>query len=310
MPLKNLKNLDRHERIRLLHLGDSLHPNCSSFLEILTPTISQFIHSTVSSTASTPISPSFSLQPLTVKRRRRQGCIFNHSPSSSNSSLDSVLSLQTQSSSSGESFEISQQPCQPKPLRITPPSHLNYAEDFLHPISPPPLSPSSFIDLKVIPSTDERRQKRLHKLIRVLGEDLPIEIIHTPDCSSFAESGRGRGGQPQVDDCCQPVSLNSPLTFAPPSRSRWSADSAQYISHCTAAPALPHNNATWSQTKQISIKRVLPPILRRRRASALHRDGGGRVRDWGKRKEKEWSGEWNMRDIQDVVRGLRQLKAR
>lgn len=32
--------------------------------------------------------------------------------------------------------------------------------------------------------------------------------------------------------------------------------------------------------------------------------------EWGKRKEKGWSGEWNVKDMKDVVEGLRCLKAR
>jgi len=32
--------------------------------------------------------------------------------------------------------------------------------------------------------------------------------------------------------------------------------------------------------------------------------------DYGKRKEKEWSGEWNVKDMEDVVRGLRGLRVR
>ena len=32
--------------------------------------------------------------------------------------------------------------------------------------------------------------------------------------------------------------------------------------------------------------------------------------EWGRRKEREWSGEWNMRDMEDVAMKLRCLKGR
>lgn len=63
-----------------------------------------------------------------------------------------------------------------------------------------------------------------------------------------------------------------------------------------------------------------PPISRRGLKplfSSLQRRGtsnstiGARLgSDWGKRKEKEWSGEWNLKDVKDVVKGLRELKGR
>lgn len=32
--------------------------------------------------------------------------------------------------------------------------------------------------------------------------------------------------------------------------------------------------------------------------------------DWGRRKEREWSGEWNLKDMEDVAKKLRGLKGR
>lgn len=33
-------------------------------------------------------------------------------------------------------------------------------------------------------------------------------------------------------------------------------------------------------------------------------------REWGRRKEKDWSGEWNVKDMERVANALRGLKAR
>jgi len=32
--------------------------------------------------------------------------------------------------------------------------------------------------------------------------------------------------------------------------------------------------------------------------------------DFGRRKEREWSGEWNVKDMEDVVKALRGLRVR
>jgi hypothetical protein len=32
--------------------------------------------------------------------------------------------------------------------------------------------------------------------------------------------------------------------------------------------------------------------------------------DWGHKKQREWSGEWNVKDMGDVVKKLRELKGR
>ena len=32
--------------------------------------------------------------------------------------------------------------------------------------------------------------------------------------------------------------------------------------------------------------------------------------EWGRRKEKDWSGEWNVKDMEHVANALRGLKAR
>jgi hypothetical protein len=32
--------------------------------------------------------------------------------------------------------------------------------------------------------------------------------------------------------------------------------------------------------------------------------------EWGRRKEREWSGEWNIKDMDDVAKKLRGLKRR
>ncbi|TFK61612.1 hypothetical protein BDN72DRAFT_849506 [Pluteus cervinus] len=364
-----LKNIDRHERIRLMHLGAPLD-TATSFLDMVSPTIAEF----VDSAPSIPPTPITAIpQPMSVKRQRRQGCIFNNSPaSSSTSSLDSFQSSDSEQSDYASSSAPSS-PCsvasfeqsppaipETKPLRLSakkslpaplilrfraapnqflplPPSpSLRFTEDFIRPVSPP-ASPAY---TNVSPTTAERRQRRFNKLTRTLGENVPMDLIQTPAFATFAERGNHKHSysESSTKSPSSPYAsfAPSPLAAAGPSRrvmrgrsmtldslsssaTRHAGLTALGLHHAAKlsventnpAPTLQRITSGVSRptNSKSGLKPLFPAFHRRERGNTT--GVGARLGlDWGKRKEKEWSGEWNLRDVKDVVRGLRELKGR
>jgi len=194
-------------------------------------------------------------------------------------------------------------------------THTSKSQRFEEPLSP--LSPSFRVDMdNTFPPASTRqseadlRRKRVAKLTRTFGEPVPPELVlgaapsSTPTASTRANKLRSRSGSQKSISA-----LNARL--------RRSTSVNHLISAVPSAP-LP----------------ALPPILKKRSSSThsasgvhvhvtttadrsstikLPRTSDDSTRDlleWGKRKEREWSGEWNMRDMGDVVKGLRNLKGR
>ncbi|KAJ7501731.1 hypothetical protein B0H11DRAFT_1990831 [Mycena galericulata] len=159
---------------------------------------------------------------------------------------------------------------------------------------PSPLSPTFSLVLNTPPTppADASRRRKMAKLVRTLGENVPPELVFPASSSrksrrrastlSVAESvheQRQRGGD-LVYTVEEPFSFPSTV---PVPEGRASSDS--------------HNHASTTVVAEYSSSSeyLLPP---------LHVEGGGMHR-----KEKGWSGEWNgVGNMEDVVRSLRGLK--
>lgn len=186
-------------------------------------------------------------------------------------------------------------------------------------LPPSPLSPA-FPDST--PPPDPRR-KKMAKLARTLGENVPPELVfpgHAPHALPLPtpppEEKKRRSGHGRSMSAGYP---------APPS-----AGPADRPTHATSASV----SAPAAPTAATS-PRPRPPRLHIETRTSTHhshpneppprsarpfsvRGAGLRAPEiaplqsesWGKRKEREWSGEWNVRDMGDVVRGLRELRGR
>lgn len=150
----------------------------------------------------------------------------------------------------------------------------------------------------------------MEKLTRTLGENIPMELVQTPATTTFISVPTHKHSYSET---------NAPTVQAGPSSLPVRvAKAAQAVT----AVAL-HNAANLSGNRRpmkngrseepLASPRpfVLQPAPRSRAFLKPRSDVGPRCPSsvaWGKRREREWSGEWNVMDIQVVVQGLRALK--
>jgi len=156
-----------------------------------------------------------------------------------------------------------------------------------------PITASFDFNASSSPTQNDRRRK-MAKLTRTLGENIPPELVFAPKrsletrrpttqkglsapihadesivLSPVPESKKRAGGRPRS------LTLGSTPTPTP-----------QYAMRGTTSLDSPRQQATFGQTE----------------AEWGRRENGVR------RKEREWSGEWNVQDMGDVVKALRELR--
>ncbi|KAG7448500.1 uncharacterized protein BT62DRAFT_709249 [Guyanagaster necrorhizus] len=150
-----------------------------------------------------------------------------------------------------------------------------------------PLSPVS----PVLDRKPDDRRKRMAKLARTFGENVPPELV------SSVPARRPRRRSCSIDTILSPLPKPVPL----PSFHEESEDS----------PLLP---CKFSRSASVRATSKSPVLIKHDVRSQSVDEGErrhfqDRSHFWGRRKEKAWSGEWNRRDREDVLMHLRALKA-
>ncbi|KAI0666526.1 hypothetical protein C8Q78DRAFT_994910 [Trametes maxima] len=149
-----------------------------------------------------------------------------------------------------------------------------------------PTSPTS----PVTPTVTETRRKRLAKLKRTLGENVPPELIlpfrSAPSHSNSHSSARTR--QPEASPMTPPP---APQTYSPPPLNSLPPKPSQ-------AQTLPRP-APRRRSVSVDFQQTVSAPEGARRSSRVWVTGNG-----------SWTGEWNRRDIREVQQQLRNLRAR
>ncbi|PBK89941.1 hypothetical protein ARMGADRAFT_1015078 [Armillaria gallica] len=157
-----------------------------------------------------------------------------------------------------------------------------------------PLSPVSPVQER---KPDERR-KRMAKLARTFGENVPPELV------SSVPARRARRRSCSIDTVLSPLPIRAPL----PSFSE--EEEEEEVSDKT--PLLP-SPRKFSRSASVRATPKTPVVKDEVRSHSIdegeRRHFNDRSLYWGRRKEKGWSGEWNRRDREDVLMQLRALKA-
>lgn len=169
----------------------------------------------------------------------------------------------------------------PKPLAANPPSTSSH---------PSPLSPTS----RSNNALSDAHARKIAKLTRTFGENVPPELVFPPSTRMDNHSS------PHVPKSRQSRRRNITVDAAGPTVS-------------TEAPTRPpmHIARGAVQSKSVApVPHSPPPFSSAFPSAQLSMHGQGvQVATW-RRKEREWSGEWNIHDYEGVVKGLRGLKAR
>ncbi|KAK0480672.1 hypothetical protein IW261DRAFT_1419026 [Armillaria novae-zelandiae] len=133
-----------------------------------------------------------------------------------------------------------------------------------------PTLPGPLSPVSPVRKPDERR-RRMAKLARTFGENVPPELV-----APVPPRRRRRSTLAPMPAFDEEVSEKTPL-----------------LSRSTSVRAAPKTPVVKDEVRAHSV------------------DEGERSRSlyWGRRKEKDWSGEWNRRDRDDVLMQLRALKA-
>ncbi|KAH9912259.1 uncharacterized protein BXZ73DRAFT_93229 [Epithele typhae] len=257
-------------------------------------------------------------------RKRRQGSVFGFAPptepssstslalprtsTDSQSSVDSMPSLPTPQSFARHVREKSKYKGKSAPLPAPLVLRLNARHPPrprpLHPLRPPqdPHHPRH-------PTATETRRKRLAKLKRTLGENVPPELImprnrHAHSVASPTEPSRPKRAAPppQRADSYVP---SHPSADAVAKTARRRSLSVDHYKHGVGSPVPVARPAPASPAHAHGRSPSTPPAM----AMADRGPGSAGAHGWTTG-AKSWMGEWNRKDIRDVQNQLRNLRLR
>ncbi|KIJ95031.1 hypothetical protein K443DRAFT_109495 [Laccaria amethystina LaAM-08-1] len=143
------------------------------------------------------------------------------------------------------------------------------------------------------PTQNDRRRK-MAKLTRTLGENVPPELVFAPKRSLSARRPTMRKG------VSAPIHADEPFVLSPVPESKKRGGGRPRSLTLGSIP---------TPTPQYAMRGTTSLDSPRLQATSDQMEA-----DWGRRengvrrKEREWSGEWNMQDMGDVVKALRELR--
>lgn len=190
---------------------------------------------------------------------------------------------------------------------------------------PSPLTPTFSAHINATPCPDLRR-KKMAKLARTLGESVPPELVfgypRSSSPSPMPSPTKHKYSKSQATPTMKPTSVAP--TGSPTISLRRGRSMSVSTSHETLPPSIDVTLPPFSNTHPRAVVAVQVTTNSDSNASAEKPSGsqgrappssgahrrGLEVPEWGRRKEREWSGEWNVRDMDAVVSRLRDLKAR
>jgi len=192
-----------------------------------------------------------------------------------------------------------------------------------------PLSPTASsinMDFSTTTLSDRDKRKKMAKLTRTLGENVPPELV-------FQSSAPRRASIPINRSHVDPlVTFQKPTKFvastgapplavaaAPKPSARTETQGAKSkhrprnLSLGTASAITAANIALSRGSNSLDVEPTEVPKPKEAPFVAVQEvltDLLPPSTEWGRRKEREWSGEWNIKDMDDVARKLRGLKRR
>ncbi|KAF6748218.1 hypothetical protein DFP72DRAFT_820578 [Ephemerocybe angulata] len=255
----------------------------------------------------TPKSSSIPRAPITPRTRahRRRGQVFPGGGSTSSCSdiPDAVLPIKPKSRNRSRSEATTKKAAK---SAAAPPLPTKSAKQALaqpilfrlrsvpsslpSPTRPHTKSTSEDLRAPLSPLFNPDRASKLAKLTRTLGENVPPELVF-------------RSPQPVP-------ARKSDMTRAAPARPVDRPAFASLVGHHRAAASasatelpLPLGVVAPRTAASLDMPRPTP-------VDYVYGHARKGTEDWGKRKEREWSGEWNVKDMGDVKQKLRELKGR
>ena len=215
----------------------------------------------------------------------------------------------------------------PLPKQKTIDSRINATTSVDLPI---PLSPSaSSVNMDISTSTtalsDREKRKKMAKLTRTLGENIPPELVFRSSTPRRTSVSINRSCVDPLDSFQKPTKFVS-STQAPPlavatvpkpsprtepqelkRKHRPRSLSLGTASAITAANiALTRGTSLDAKPTEVPKAKEGPFVAVQETPTHLLPQST----EWGRRKEREWSGEWNIKNMDDVARKLRELKRR
>jgi hypothetical protein len=265
-----------------------------------------------------------------------------HSPPSSRSPTSNIKPVSKENNSRpGKSGEIDtkhskgpQTLAQPFLLRLRSLPDRPGIKTGIPPIDPSkplsPISPSLNMDTTTTASrrvlTDNEKRRKLAKLARTLGENVPPELVFNSTLplqrtTSMSVSQPPKSPPSHTSSFSTPLPIGETPTPQPQSarrpekplkqrqpRPRSMALTTSQAMATHSAIADTHGTRSLDHISVPVDNRIDSPFGTAMTADATQHDTLSV--EWGRRKEREWSGEWNVKDMDHVTRTLRGLKAR
>lgn len=262
--------------------------------------------------AKTPTSSYGAQLGLNLKTHHHEGhTVTYHYPSSSRSSSDSVgvthaefWSPPTYSSPITISLPIPKHSRKdrgdgkPKPKRpvlgvsckpLPDPSHVWFDLPSTASAPPPTLVSSHVL-------SPDARIRKMAKLTRTLGENVPPELVFPPPTRANNHSMRASRSRPNRR---RSVNVDATVAVA-------GFNTVPFPTNTSVRrTAQPESTAVIVPQSPPPFTNTFPLSSRPSRSGDTDRE----IETW-RRKEREWSGEWNLQDYEHVVSGLRGLKAK
>lgn len=201
----------------------------------------------------------------------------------------------------------------------------------LHPKPLSPISPSFNMDTTTTHShphhvlTTDQKLRKLAKLADTFGEPVPLKLVFrssSPPPSPLMRTAsltisrpHRKSHRPSLSQAFTNPSLVPPTEVPEPQSTRISEDPLKPQRRrvvrprsmtLATGPIMGTPSPRGATSLDISVKAFDPPFT----GITTAVDANTTVPEWGRRKEKEWSGEWNIKDMDYVVKALRGLKAR
>jgi hypothetical protein len=169
--------------------------------------------------------------------------------------------------------------------------------------------------------TDDEKRRKLAKLARTLGENVPPELVFHSSSSPPLQrttsmsvprlrSRSHRASQSLLVSASPPSSSFAvaaspvPATTTPQSQPQQRTARPQSVALSTASPTTaPLIRGAFSDADHVPFEEISVALPE-------HSDQLEPPCEWGRREEEDWSGEWNVKDMRRVAKQLRGLKVR
>ncbi|KIM47205.1 hypothetical protein M413DRAFT_440704 [Hebeloma cylindrosporum] len=193
-----------------------------------------------------------------------------------------------------------------------------------------PIASSMNVDNATSDTTlsDREKRRKMAKLTRTLGENIPPELVFRSSPSRRTSISISRSRVDPLASFQKPTKFVSSASVPPlavaavPKPSTQAVPQPQQLkrkhrprslSLGTASAITAANIALSRGTTSLDVKPTVVPKPKEAPFVAVKEEPTHLMpqsTEWGRRKEREWSGEWNIKDMDDVAKKLRELRRR